>query len=175
MEALKVGHGFDNQAQMGPVINEKQRQRILSYLQRGQAEGAEPLLPGGACTVPNCEGGFYVKPALLGGSLDNVAAREEIFGPVAYVTRFRDEAEGIELANATAYGLANSVWSADLERCNRVAHAMVAGTSWINVHNTFPMGVPFAGVNLSGLGGGTNSAQAFYDYLRDLAVARPYG
>jgi aldehyde dehydrogenase (NAD+) len=52
---------------------------------------------------------------------------------------------------------------------------MVAGTSWINVHNTFPMGVPFAGVNLSGMGGGTNSVQAFYDYLRDLAVARPYG
>jgi aldehyde dehydrogenase (NAD+) len=77
--------------------------------------------------------------------------REEIFGPVAYVTRFRDEAEGIELANATAYGLANSVWSADLERCNRVAHAMVAGTSWINVHNTFPIGVPFGGVNLSGM------------------------
>jgi len=173
MEAVQVGHGFDDQAQMGPVINENQRQRILSHLERGQAEGAESLLPGGACTVPNCEGGFYVKPALLGGSLDNVAAREEIFGPVAYVTRFRDEVEGIQLANATDYGLANSVWSADLERCNRVAHAMVAGTSWINAHNTFPVGVPFGGVNLSGLGGGTNSAQTFYDYLRDLAVARP--
>jgi aldehyde dehydrogenase (NAD+) len=174
MEAVRVGHGFDDQAQMGPVISEKQRQRILTYLERGRAEGADALLPGGACTVPGCEGGFYVKPALLGGSLNNVAAREEIFGPVAYVTRFRDEAEGIELANHTAYGLANSVWSADLERCSRVAQAMVAGTSWVNTHNTFPIGVPFAGVNLSGMGGGTNSAQTFYDYLRDLAVVRPY-
>jgi aldehyde dehydrogenase (NAD+) len=174
MEAVRVGHGFDDRAQMGPVISDKQRQRIVSYLERGQAEGADALLPGGVCTVPGCEAGFYVKPALLGGSLDNVAAREEIFGPVAYVTRFRDEAEGIQQANQTAYGLANSVWSADLQRCNRVARAMVAGTSWVNTHNTFPPGVPFSGVNLSGLGGGVNSAQTFYDYLRDLAVVRPY-
>jgi acyl-CoA reductase-like NAD-dependent aldehyde dehydrogenase len=174
LEAVQVGHGFDSRSQMGPVINGKQRERILSYLEQGQAEGADRLLPGGPCSVSGCEGGFYVKPALLGGSLDNVAAREEVFGPVAYVTRFRDEAHGVELANATAYGLANSVWSADLDRCNRVAHAMVAGTSWINVHNTFPAGVPFGGVNLSGMGGGVNSVQTFYDYLRELAVARPY-
>jgi aldehyde dehydrogenase (NAD+) len=175
MESVQVGHGFDAQAQMGPVVSDKQRRRILSYLERGQAEGADALLPGGVCTVDGCEGGFYVKPALLGGSLDNVAAREEIFGPVAYVTRFTDEADAIRLANHTSYGLANSVWSTDLDRCDRVARRMVAGTSWVNAHNTFPQGVPFSGVNLSGFGGGVNSAQTFYDYLRDLAVVRPNG
>lgn len=175
MAAVKVGHGLDETSQMGPVISEKQRQRILSYLERGAAEGAETLLAGGVADVPEYPNGFYVKAGLLGGSLDNVAAREEIFGPVAYVAKFRDEAEAIAMVNSVSYGLANSVWSADLDRCNRVAEAMVAGSSWINAHNVFCAGVPFCGINRSGLGGGVNSEQTFYDYLRDLAVTRPLG
>jgi aldehyde dehydrogenase (NAD+) len=114
-----------------------------------------------------------VKPALLAGPLDNVAAREEIFGPVAYLTPFDDEDEAVALANQTTYGLANSVWTADLARAQRVAESMVAGNSWINAHNLFPHGVPYGGVNKSGLGGGVLSIETLFDYWRSLSVVRP--
>jgi aldehyde dehydrogenase (NAD+) len=131
-------------------------------------------LEGGACEVPNRDG-FYVRPALLAGSLDNVAAREEIFGPVAYITSFDREEEAVAMVNGTDYGLANSVWTGDLDRGRRVAEAMVAGNSWINIHNIFPQGVPYAGIKKSGMGGGVNSAETLLDYWRSLSIIRPLG
>jgi aldehyde dehydrogenase (NAD+) len=89
------------------------------------------------------------------------------------LTPFHDEAEAIQLANATDYGLANSVWTTDLNRAARVAEAMVAGNSWINAHNLFPHGVPYAGVGKSGMGGGVLSVQTLFDYWRSLSVVRP--
>ncbi len=173
LTATRIGHEWDKETQMGPVVSEKQRQRVLGYLERGEKEGAKLILRGGPATVPGHEGGFYVKPALLAGSPDNVACREEIFGPVAYVMPFTDEDEAVELVNRSTYGLANSVWSQNLDRANRVAEAMVAGNSWINAHNLFPQGVPYGGCNLSGLGGGVNSPETLLDYLRPQSVVRP--
>lgn len=172
LRRVVVGYQLDPASQMGPVVSQKQRERVLGYLARGQSEGAEVVLEGGPADVPGRQG-FYVKPALLAGSLDNVAAREEIFGPVAYLTPFRDEEEAVRLVNQTDYGLANSVWSKDLDRAYRVAEAMVAGNSWINAHNLFPHGVPYAGVKKSGLGGGVLSAETFFDYWRSVSVVRP--
>ena len=172
MQQVVVGYQLDGRSQMGPVVSEKQRQRVLGYLRRGRDEGAEVVLEGGRTEVAGRDG-FYVKPALLAGSLDNVAAREEIFGPVAYLTSFTDEEQAIRLANQTNYGLANSVWTADLKRAYRVAEALLAGNSWINAHNVFPHGVPYAGVNQSGMGGGVLSVQTLFDYWRSLSVVRP--
>jgi aldehyde dehydrogenase (NAD+) len=173
LSEIHIGHGFDNKTQMGPVVSEKQRRRVLNYLERGEKEGAKVLLRGGPATVKSHSGGFYVKPALLGGDADNVACREEIFGPVAYVLPFKQEDEAVELVNRSHYGLANSVWSANLDRANRVAEALVAGNSWINAHNLFPHGVPYGGCNLSGLGGGVNSPETLLDYLRPQSIVRP--
>jgi aldehyde dehydrogenase (NAD+) len=172
LKRVKIGHEMDPASQMGPVVSEKQRNRVLGYLERGRAEGADVLLEGGAADVPGREG-YYVKPALLAGSFDNVAAREEIFGPVAFLTSFEDEAEAVRLANQTDYGLANSVWTSDLFRARRVAESMTAGNSWIGAHNLFPLGVPYSGINQSGLGGGVLSAETLFDYLRNLSVVRP--
>lgn len=172
LKQIRIGHPLDPDSQMGPVVNPKQRQRVLGYLEKGKAGGAECLLEGGSVEVDGFSGN-YVKPALLAGSLDNVAAREEIFGPVAYLARFEDEAEAIEMANNTDYGLANSVWTKDPVRAARMAESMVAGNSWINAHNVFAQGVPYGGVNKSGLGGGVLSIETLMDYYRSTSIVRP--
>ena len=174
MGQIRIGHGLEPSTQMGPAVSEKQRRRIIGYLQQGQAEGAEPILPGGPAQVAGHPGGFYVKPAILTGDPGNVCAREEIFGPVAFLMKFRGEDEAIDLVNASPYGLANSVWTGDLDRANRVAESMVAGNSWINAHNVFPHGVPYAGCNLSGCGGGVLGPDTLFDYLRPQSIVRPW-
>lgn len=173
LQAMRIGAESDSEADYGAVISERQRRRILGYVERGGDQGAELLLEGGAHAVPGHEGGFYVKPALLTGASTNVCAREEIFGPVAYLMPFGDENGAVELVNDVSYGLANSVWSEDLQRARRVAERLVAGTTWINAHNVFAYGLPYGGVNLSGWGGGVNSPQTLFDYQRELSIARP--
>jgi acyl-CoA reductase-like NAD-dependent aldehyde dehydrogenase len=171
MKQVKVGYWDDPKTEMGPVVSSKQLDRVLGYLERGRQEGAELLLEGGRADVAD-KGGFYVKPAVLAGSPENVAARDEIFGPVPFLLRFKTEDEAVDVVNRSRYGLANSVWSSDLSRANRVAEDLIAGSSWINGHNIFVHGVPYAGVNLSGMGGGTLALSTYMDYLRDQSVVR---
>ena len=173
LKQTKIDPGMDRDTQMGPLVSEVQRQRVLGYLERGKASGARTVLDGGKVSPPDAANGFYVQPALLEGSDDNVCCREEIFGPCAYLLKFKDEEAAIAQVNQLAYGLANSVWSADLKRANRVAERMVAGNSWINAHNVFAYGLPYGGANLSGTGGGVNSPETFHDYLRSQTIARP--
>lgn len=172
LEQVKIGHPLDPATEMGPVVNAKQCDRVLGYEEKGQAAGAECLFGGGRATVEGFNGN-YVKPTLLAGSLDNVAARDEIFGPVAFLARFETEEEAIEMVNDTDYGLANSVWTNDADRAARVAESMVAGSSWINAHNVFAHGVPYGGVNKSGLGGGVLSIETLMDFYRSTSVVRP--
>ena len=172
MKAVNIGYQLDEGAQMGPLVSQTQRERVLGYLEKGTAGGAELVLEGGQAEISG-RPGFYVKPALLAGSLDNVAAREEIFGPVAYLAPFTSEEEGVRLANDTDYGLGNSVWSQDLQRCARVAESFEAGNGWINAHNVVVHGVPYAGVGKSGMGGGVVSPETLNDYLRPISVVRP--
>jgi acyl-CoA reductase-like NAD-dependent aldehyde dehydrogenase len=175
MEAVRIGYWDDPATDMGPLVSEKQRQRVLGYLKQGRDEGAEVLLEGGAASVQGKPGGFYVKPAMLAGDPGNVAAREEIFGPVPFLLKFRTEEEAIRLVNLSPYGLANSVWSADLCRAHRVAERLASGSVWINAHNLSVQGVTFAGINRSGLGGGVLGPNALLDYLRKQSVVRPLG
>jgi acyl-CoA reductase-like NAD-dependent aldehyde dehydrogenase len=172
LKDVRVGYQREGGTQMGPVVNEKQRQRVLGYLKRGVQEGARMLLEGGPAEVSG-KNGHYVKPALMEGTLENVAAREEIFGPVAYLAKFESEDEALKMVNSTDYGLANSVWSSDLGRAARIAEQMRAGNSWINAHNLFPHGVPYGGIGKSGLGGGVNSPETLFDYWRSVSVVRP--
>jgi aldehyde dehydrogenase (NAD+) len=173
LTATRVGPSLDPATQMGPLVSAVQKKRVLGYLERGVAEGASVVLAGGDTTLSGHERGHYVTPYLLAGDEQNVCFREEIFGPAAYLTRFRDEQDAVTTVNSLTYGLANSVWSNDLERANRVAERMVAGNSWINAHNVFAYGLPYAGYGLSGVGGGVNSPETFFDYLRPQTIARP--
>lgn len=172
LAAMKIGYGADADTNIGPVVSEKQRARVLGYLDKGVKSGAKLLLEGGRAEVAGHEQGYYVKPALLTGDPGNVCAREEIFGPVAYLMTFSDEDKVVELVNSSSYGLANSVWSSNLERANRVAERLVAGNSWINAHNLFAHGIPYGGCNLSGCGGGVLGPETLADYLRNQTVAR---
>ncbi len=172
MSGLKIGYGAMADTNIGPVVSEKQRARVLGYLDKGVKAGAKLLLAGGRAEVKGHEHGFYLKPALLTGDPGNICARDEIFGPVAYVMTFKDEDKVIELVNSSPYGLANSVWSNDLDRANRVAEKLVAGNSWINAHNLFAHGIPYAGCNLSGCGGGVLGPETLADYLRNQSVVR---
>jgi aldehyde dehydrogenase (NAD+) len=173
LERVRIGHGLSPQTEMGPVVSAKQKRRVLGYLQKGEREGAQVLLRGREQESATERGGFYVKPSLLAGSPDNICAREEIFGPVAYLVRFQTEAEALDLVNRSPYGLANSVWTQDLDRAHRMAEAMIAGNSWINAHNVFKHGIPYAGCNLSGCGGGVLGPDTLFDYLRRQSVVRP--
>jgi len=170
---MKIGYGANPDTNLGPVVSEKQRARVLGYLDKGVKAGATALLAGGPAVVSGFEHGYYVKPALLTGDPDNICAREEIFGPVAYLMTFNDEEQAVELVNRSAYGLANSVWSSSLDRATRVAERLVAGNSWINAHNLFAHGLPYGGCNLSGCGGGVLGPDTLSDYLRNQTVARP--
>jgi len=173
MGGMKIGYGGDESTQIGPVVSEKQRRRVLGYVDRSIKEGAQAYLAGGVAEVSGHKDGFYVKPALLGGAPGNVCAREEVFGPVAYVMKFKDEDEAVALVNSSPYGLANSVWSSDLSRATRVAEKLVAGNSWINAHNLFPHGVSYGGCNLSGCGGGVLGPDSLEDYYRKQSIVRP--
>ncbi len=170
---VKIGPGINPATEMGPVVSQAQQDRILGYFDKGIKQGARVLLGGGLTEVPGVSGGYYVKPHLLEGEPGNICFKEEIFGPTAFLTKFREEKEAVQQVNSLAYGLANSVWTADLRRAERVAEQMISGNSWINAHNVFAYGLPYGGCNLSGVGGGVNSPETFQDYLRSQTIARP--
>lgn len=173
LKAVKIDHGLKEDTGMGPMASEKQRQTVVDFLAKGEAQGATVLLKGECVQPEGCEQGYFMTPSLLAGGIDNICFKEEIFGPSAYLTTFTDEEDAMQQVHSIDYGLANSVFTTDLERANRVADNMVSGNNWINAHNVFAYGLPYGGVNLSGLGGGVNSPETFYDYLRPQTIARP--
>ncbi len=151
-EQLVIGDPSDPETKIGPMIHEKHMEKVLHYIQIGIDEGAK-LVTGGTRHVDKpYDAGYFVKPTIF-TDVDNsmTIARDEIFGPVLSVIRFKSEEEAIRIANDTPYGLAASIWTTELDRAFRVAKKVRAGTIWINGHlNAYPE-LPFGGYKASGL------------------------
>lgn len=162
-EAILIGDPQDEATQMGPMVSLAQRDKVLSYIDKGKAEGATLVTGGG---IPNSVTGegFYIQPTVFADVTDDMTiAREEIFGPVMCVLDFEDEAEVIARANATEFGLSAGVFTADFSRAHRVVDQLEAGTLWINTYNLCPVEIPFGGSKQSGFGR-ENSAAALEHY-----------
>lgn len=170
LQKIKIGASLDEKTEMGPLASAEHKKRVLNYLDQGVKQGAKVLLDSDRNENNT---GYFVSPFLLEGSDDNICFREEIFGPTAFVTRFKTEEEAIRRVNQIPYGLANSVWSQDLAKANRVAERLAAGNNWINAHNVFAYGLPYGGIHQSGLGGGVNSPETLNDYFLAQTIARP--
>lgn len=171
--ALIIGDPLDPRTQVGALISEVHMQRVLAYIARGRAEGAQLLVGGERVTAGDLANGFFVAPAVFDACHDDMTiVREEIFGPVMSVLEFDDEEEVIERANATEFGLAAAVFTNDLTRAHRVIARLQAGTCWINHYNITPIELPFGGVKMSGLGRENGRAAIeHYTQLKSVYVA----
>jgi len=150
---IKRGDPLDTDTMVGAQASQQQFEKILSYLQIAQDEGAE-LLTGGK--VEKLEGslatGYYIQPTLLKGNNKMRVFQEEIFGPVVSVTTFKDEAEALAIANDTEFGLGAGVWTRDINRAYRMGRGIKAGRVWTNCYHLYPAHAAFGGYKKSGVG-----------------------
>jgi acyl-CoA reductase-like NAD-dependent aldehyde dehydrogenase len=150
---LRIGDPLDEATQMGPLISETQRDRVLAYVRAGLEAGADLAFGGGAPSDAGLRDGPFVAPTLFTGASSRMRiAQEEIFGPVAMMLTFADEGEAVALANDVDYGLSGSIWTNDLGRAVRVSRAIRSGALSVNSNQSVHVEAPFGGVKRSGLG-----------------------
>jgi len=153
VEAIKQGSPFEMSTMIGAQASSEQLEKILSYLDIGKQEGAR-VLTGGERNMLEGElaGGYYVKPTVFAGTNKMRIFQEEIFGPVVSVTTFKDDAEALEIANDTLYGLGAGIWTRDGNRAYRFGRAIQAGRVWTNCYHAYPAHAAFGGYKQSGIG-----------------------
>jgi aldehyde dehydrogenase len=153
IRAIRQGNPLDPSMQIGPQVSAAQLEKIESYVQIGLDEGAELLIGGRPAEMEGeLHDGYYFEPTVLKGENSMRVFQEEIFGPVLAVTTFRDEAEALEIANDTMYGLGAGVWTRDGSRAFRMGRAIKAGRVWTNCYHLYPAGAAFGGYKSSGVG-----------------------
>jgi len=150
--AIKMGDTLDLSTQMGAQASNDQYEKILNYIDIGKQEGAEVLIGGGAYENDIYPNGFYIQPTIFKGNNKMRIFQEEIFGPVLCVTTFKDEAEAMEIANDTLYGLGAGVWTRDVHQMQTFARGIQAGRIWCNCYHAYPAGASFGGYKKSGIG-----------------------
>lgn len=165
VKGFKVGDPHDPDTDVGPMVSQRQQERVESYIRLGQEEGAVVAV-GGNGPPRGHEGGWYVKPTLFANATNEMRiAREEIFGPVVTVIPYDDRDDAVRIANDSDYGLAGSVWTADHDAGLDVARRVRAGTYGVNRYS-MDMGSPFGGFKQSGIGRelGPEGLDAFVEY-----------
>lgn len=151
-KAIKMGHPLDPSTMMGAQASNDQFEKIMRYIKIGKEEGAKVLAGGEAAFNEGLEGGYYIQPTILEGHNKMRVFQEEIFGPVVCVTKFKDEAEALEIANDTLYGLGAGVWTRDMHQAYQISRGIKAGRVWVNNYHTYPAHAPFGGYKKSGIG-----------------------
>jgi aldehyde dehydrogenase len=171
--AIKQGNPLDTETMMGAQASAMQMDKIQTYLELGKQEGAKVLCGGGRADLGgDLAGGYYIQPTLFQGNNQMRIFREEIFGPVLAVTTFKDEAEALQIANDTPYGLGAGVWSRDGSRAYRLGRAIQAGRVWTNCYHAYPAHAAFGGYKESGIGRETHKAMLdHYQQTKNLLVS----
>ncbi|MBI1832824.1 MAG: aldehyde dehydrogenase family protein, partial [Planctomycetes bacterium] len=148
-KSRKVGDPFDSATEQGPQVSQEQFDRVMGFINAGKSEGAKMLCGGNR--VGNQ--GYFIEPTIFDAVTDQMKiAREEIFGPVMNILRFKDIDEVIQRGNKTFFGLAAAVWTRDIAKAHRIANSLRAGTVWINCYDVFDAAAPFGGFKMSGIG-----------------------
>jgi aldehyde dehydrogenase len=150
--AIKMGDTLDMSVQMGAQASNDQYEKILNYISVGKQEGADVLIGGAAYKNEVYPNGFYIQPTIFKGHNKMRIFQEEIFGPVLCVTTFKDEAEAMEIANDTLYGLGAGVWTRDVHQMQTFSRGIQAGRIWCNCYHAYPAGASFGGYKKSGIG-----------------------
>jgi betaine-aldehyde dehydrogenase len=152
-ERIRLGRGSDDRTEAGALISAAHRAKVEAHVADALAEGARLVAGGRRPDEPDLQAGFFYRPTVFADVRPDMRiVREEVFGPVMTVERFSTEEEAIELANATDYGLAGAVWTADASRAQRVAGRLRAGTVWINDYNRYVPQAEWGGFKRSGIG-----------------------
>jgi aldehyde dehydrogenase len=152
IEAITMGDTLDGGTMMGAQASNDQYQKILNYIDIGKQEGAEVLIGGEAYNNEVYPDGYYIKPTVFKGNNKMRIFQEEIFGPVLGVTTFKDEAEALEIANDTLYGLGAGVWTRDIHQMQSMSRGIEAGRVWCNCYHAYPAHASFGGYKKSGIG-----------------------
>jgi aldehyde dehydrogenase (NAD+) len=167
---IRLGDPMLPRTQAGPVATLTQLAKNQRSVEQALDDGASLLCGGKRVELESCPGGYFFEPTILGAlRRDNRILHTEIFGPVLAVVPFDDEEEVIDLANASAFGLAAGVWTLNLKRAHRVASRLQAGTVWINMYRALAFNSPVAGRKQSGLGV-QNGKEAIFQYLQTKSV-----
>ncbi|MBB3452787.1 aldehyde dehydrogenase (NAD+) [Rhizobium sp. BK313] len=170
MSDAKLGDPLDPRTDIGPVSNQPQLEKTLSYIEIAKAEGAVCAMGGGRSTRPGLEKGLFVEPTIFIGVNNKMRiAREEVFGPVLAVLPFQNDEEAVAIANDSDYGLAAGVWTSSLTRAMSIPKQLEAGSVWVNTYRLVSYMAPFGGVKSSGIGR-ENGSRAIYEYLEAKSV-----
>ncbi len=171
--SIKRGSPLDTDIMMGAQASQMQMDKIQTYLALGKEEGAQVLIGGDRAHLPGeLAGGYYIEPTLFKGHNKMRIFQEEIFGPVLAVTTFKDEAEALEIANDTPYGLGAGVWTRDGSTAYRMGRAIQAGRVWTNCYHAYPAHASFGGYKESGIGRETHKVMLdHYQQTKNLLVS----